>query len=153
MIGGYLYFPSQLNATSFVQYLGLLPKDIAYFWGEYIVYSGIFLACFLSFLQRGFSAGLAELMNLIQVFADVLSYLRLYALALAGMIMASTFNDIGLSFGLKTGFIVIIIGHVVNISLGIMGGIIHGLRLNFLEWYHYSFEGGGRDFRPLKFLK
>jgi len=153
MIGGYLYFPSQLNATSFVQYLGLLPKEIAYFWGEYIVYAGIFLACFLSFLQRGFFAGLSELMNLIQVFADVLSYLRLYALALAGMIMASTFNDIGLAIGLKVGFVVIIIGHIVNISLGIMGGIIHGLRLNFLEWYHYSFEGGGRDFRPLRFLK
>jgi V/A-type H+/Na+-transporting ATPase subunit I len=153
MIGGYLYFPSQLNATSFVQYLNLIDKNTAYFFGEYLIYSGIFLACFCAFLQRGIAAGIFEIMNLIQVFADVLSYLRLYALALAGMIMASTFNDIGLSIGLKAGFIVIIIGHLVNISLGIMGGIIHGLRLNFLEWYHYSFEGGGKNFRPLKLFK
>jgi V/A-type H+-transporting ATPase subunit I len=34
-----------------------------------------------------------------------------------------------------------------------MGGTIHGLRLNFLEWYHYSFEGGGKPFDPLRKLK
>ncbi|MGD2169699.1 MAG: V-type ATPase 116kDa subunit family protein [Chlamydiota bacterium] len=153
MIGGYLYFPSQLNATTFVNFLHILDKPTAYLIGEYLVYAGIGLACVLSFIQRGFGAGLSELMNVVQVFADVLSYLRLYALALAGMIMGSTFNDIGISMGLGVGFIVIIIGHVVNIVLGIMGGVIHGLRLNFLEWYHYSFEGGGRRFSPLKLLK
>jgi V/A-type H+-transporting ATPase subunit I len=48
---------------------------------------------------------------------------------------------------------VIILGHGINISLGLMAGVIHGLRLNFIEWYHYSFEGGGRFFNPLKLLK
>ena len=41
----------------------------------------------------------------------------------------------------------------MNLGLGLMSGIIHGLRLNFLEWYHYCFEGGGRLFKPLKRLK
>jgi V/A-type H+-transporting ATPase subunit I len=90
---------------------------------------------------------------MIQVFADVLSYLRLYALALAGMIMATTFNDMGMTVGLLGGFIVILAGHAVNILLGIMAGVIHGLRLNFIEWYHFSFDGGGRLFKPLKLLK
>jgi len=31
-----------------------------------------------------------------------------------------------------------------------MSGVIHGLRLNFIEWYHYSFEGDGKLFNPLK---
>ncbi|EPP35519.1 putative V-type sodium ATP synthase subunit I domain protein [Chlamydia psittaci 84-8471/1] len=31
-----------------------------------------------------------------------------------------------------------------------MGGVIHGLRLNFIEWYHYSFDGGGKLLHPLK---
>jgi len=34
-----------------------------------------------------------------------------------------------------------------------MGGVIHGLRLNFIEWYHYSFDGDGKLFDPLKLLK
>ena len=55
---------------------------------------------------------------MVQVFADVLSYLRLYALGLAGSIMASTFNDIGQDVGLLIGWIVILFGHSVNILLG-----------------------------------
>jgi V/A-type H+-transporting ATPase subunit I len=47
----------------------------------------------------------------------------------------------------------VLIAHFINLVLGTMGGVIHGLRLNFLEWYHYSFEGGGKKFQPLKLLK
>ena len=50
-----------------------------------------------------------------EVFADVLSYLRLYALALAGMIMADTFNNIGLGIPLVGGVFVIVIGHLNTI--------------------------------------
>jgi V/A-type H+-transporting ATPase subunit I len=52
--------------------------------------------------------------------------------------------------GLFFGALIIALGHVTNITLGIMGGVIHGLRLNFLEWYHHCFEGGGKKFNPLK---
>ena len=94
--------------------------------------------------------------KVIELFADILSYLRLYALGLAGMILASTFNDMGLglmeSFGVIVGSIVIVVGHMINIVVGIMGGTIHGLRLNFIEWYHHCFEGGGKLFQPLKLL-
>ena len=97
--------------------------------------------------------GIGEITQILQVFADILSYLRLYALALASTIMAETFNDIGSTVGLVLGILVILVGHGVNIMLGTMGGVIHGLRLNFIEWYHYSFEGGGKLFAPLKKLK
>ena len=50
------------------------------------------------------------------------------------------------------GVIVMIVGHAINFSLGIMGGVIHGLRLNFIEWYHYSFQGDGKLFNPLRLL-
>ncbi|MBI3900851.1 MAG: V-type ATP synthase subunit I, partial [Chlamydiia bacterium] len=89
----------------------------------------------------------------IQVFADVMSYLRIYALSLAGMIMAATFNRIAASAPFFLGILVILAGHALNLVLALMGGVIHGLRLNFIEWYHYSFEGGGRKFNPLSLLK
>ena len=71
-----------------------------------------------------------------------------------------TFNGMGASildkfgaFGIIFGVLIIIFGHLMNISLNIMSGAIHGLRLNFIEWYHYSFEGDGKLFDPLRLLK
>lgn len=64
--------------------------------------------------------------------------------------MAETFNRMGIDLGLFFGIIVILGGHGINFVLGTMGGVIHGLRLNFIEWYHYSFDGGGKLFKPLR---
>ena len=152
MIGGYLYFPKFLAAITILNFTGIIPPHIAYFLGSNLLWIGLSFAILASVWQNKL-VGLFEIANVIQVFADVLSYLRLYALGLAGMIMADTFNQIALSVGLLPfGWIILFVGHTTNISLGIMGGVIHGLRLNFLEWYHYCFEGGGRPFNPLKLL-
>jgi V/A-type H+-transporting ATPase subunit I len=153
MVGGYLYFPSFLDATSLVNFLGWISKPLAYKIGSQMLYAGLILVLVISLLQKKKWGALHELTNAIQVFADVLSYLRLYALALAGMIMASTFNDLGVRAGMIGGFFIIIAGHITNLALTVMSGTIHGLRLNFLEWYHYSFEGGGRLFDPLRIRK
>ena len=152
MAGGYLFFPIKLNATSIVQFMGWIDTTTMREMGLQLIYTGLGVAAFLALVQKRLK-GISEIVNVVQVFADVLSYLRLYALALAGSIMATTFNDMGMAIGLLGGFVVIIAGHAVNILLGIMAGVIHGLRLNFIEWYHYSFEGGGRLFNPLKLLK
>lgn len=152
VIGGYLFFPSILGATSMVNYLGLVSKPVAYEFGKQLVYGGIAGSALLGLLQNGLK-GISELLNVVSVFGDILSYLRIYALALAGAIMAQTFNDLGHTLGLAIGLFVVLMGHGVNILLSIMGGTIHGLRLNFLEWYRYSFEGGGKLFVPLKRFK
>ena len=47
---------------------------------------------------------------------------------------------LGEAVGLFFGVLVILAGHRVNVILGIMAGMIHGLRLNFIEWYHYCFR-------------
>lgn len=153
MVGGYLYFPSFLDATSLVNFLGWISKPLAYKIGSQMLYAGLVLVLIISLLQKKKWGALHELTNAIQVFADVLSYLRLYALALAGMIMASTFNDLAIRAGIFGGIFIIIAGHITNLGLTVMSGTIHGLRLNFLEWYHYSFEGGGRLFDPLRIRK
>jgi V/A-type H+-transporting ATPase subunit I len=152
MVGGYLFFPIYLNATSLLHFTGMITKATAAEAGMELIYGGIGAAGGLAILQYRLG-GLGEIINIIQVFADVLSYLRLYALGLAGSMMSATFNDIGGSMPIVAGLLVILIGHVVNIALSVMGGVIHGLRLNFLEWYHYSFEGGGKMFKPLSLLK
>lgn len=151
MIGGYLFLPSMLNATTILNFTGLMTKPLAHMIGSQLLIGGVAFAVVTALIQHRLK-GLTEVINSIQIFADVLSYLRLYALGLASMILASTFNSLGQDVGLVPGFFITLIGHTVNIVIGIMGGVIHGLRLNFLEWYHYSFEGGGKIFNPLRIL-
>ncbi len=152
LIGSYLFFPTTLDATTLFNFLGWVDKATGARIGEVLVYGGFSLAVVLGLIQKKWK-GLMEIMNVIQLGADVLSYLRLYALALASSIMAATFNGMGEMAGVAGGFFIILAGHVVNLSLGTMSGVIHGLRLNFIEWYRYSFEGGGRIFNPLRILR
>lgn len=152
LIGAYLYFPYYLNVPSFLNFVGGIDLVKGGKFGFELMLAGIGIAWVLSIIKNGWT-GIFEVMVLIQVFADTLSYLRLYALGLAGAIVGSTINEIASGMPLIVGVILIVISHFVNIILGTMSGIIHGLRLNFLEWYHYSFEGGGKQFQPLKLLK
>lgn len=152
LIGGYLYFADYLNATSLVHYVLGLDKAMTGPAGFELLVGGVVSACVLALMQHRLM-GILEILSVIQIFSDVLSYLRLYALGLAGAMVSSTFNQMGASVTVVGGALIIIFGHIVNIALSVMGGVIHGLRLNFLEWYHYSFEGGGFLFKPLKMEK
>ncbi|MGA1869306.1 MAG: V-type ATPase 116kDa subunit family protein [bacterium] len=105
-----------------------------------------------------FMAGFACVQAIIQMFSDTLSYLRLFALGMASAYMGKTFNMLSRMIWDSSPLIVAILacpfillaGHLINIVLSIMGGVIHGLRLNFIESYHWCFDGGGKKFQPLK---
>lgn len=151
IVGAYLYFPYYLGTSTMLHYLFGVNESIGPY-GLYVLLGGIISAVGFSILQNKLY-GILELMTLIQVFSDILSYLRLYALGLAGGIVSATINDLASSVFFVAGIFIIIAGHLINIILAIMGGVIHGLRLNFLEWYHYSFSGGGKRFNPLRKLE
>ena len=153
MYGGFLYFPKVLDSYSILVYTGVIERNLSYVIGEQLLYGGLILAVLLSIIQSKSLSGITALFSAIEVFSDVLSYLRLYALGLASMVLASTFNEMGVSVGLMFGWIIILLGHCINITLGVMAGVIHGLRLNFLEWYHHCYEGEGKKFSPLRLLK
>jgi V/A-type H+-transporting ATPase subunit I len=151
LIGGYLYFPIFLGAASIVHFMGWVQPHVAEKFGMQLLFSGIGVAVVLALIQKRLK-GIAEITNAIQIFGDILSYLRLYALALASSILAKTANEMGMDIGRFFGLIVIVLGHTINISLGLMSAVIHGLRLNFIEWYHYCYHGGGKLFNPLRKL-
>lgn len=149
IVGAYLYLPSYLGASSLVNYaFGIDPTQAAQA-GQWLMISGIVFALGANVFKHGLM-GLLEAMNIIQIFADVMSYLRLYALGLAGSLVTATMIELASGLNVVLAALLLVTGHIVNIVLGIMGGVIHGLRLNFLEWYHHSFEGGGKRFNPLK---
>ena len=123
--------------------------------------AGIFL---LNDLHRNplinIGAGLWESYNTVTgLLGDVLSYLRLYALGLAGAMLGKAFNDIGLmilgdgkSIPLWIPFLlVVLVGHALNIAMCALGAFVHPLRLNFLEFFKNSgYEAAGRTYNPLK---
>ncbi len=90
---------------------------------------------------------------------DVLSYLRLYALGLAGSMLGMAFNDMG-KMVLGDGSIallwipfilLVLVGHTLNIAMCALGAFVHPLRLNFLEFFKNSgYEAAGRNYNPLK---
>jgi V/A-type H+-transporting ATPase subunit I len=101
--------------------------------------------------------GLNGALGAVQLFADILSYMRLFALGLATMYMCQTFNMLASMpyeklpyVGFLPAVLILIIGHTINVLLAIMGGVVHGLRLNFLEWYRWCYEGDGLPFKPFR---
>jgi len=83
----------------------------------------------------------------------VLSYLRLFALGLASIKLAEAFNSLAarsLAFkgvGILLAALVLLVGHSINFVMGIMGGVVHGLRLNVIEFFNWSLHGEGEPFR------
>ena len=98
--------------------------------------------------------GLKGVTELSKAFGDVLSYLRLFALGLASIKLAEVFNSLaGNSFesrgiGVLLGLMVLLIGHAINFSMGILSGVVHGLRLNLIEFFNWSLPEEGEQFRP-----
>ncbi|MBR6346472.1 MAG: hypothetical protein IKR69_03695 [Bacteroidales bacterium] len=93
---------------------------------------------------------------------DVLSYLRLYALGLAGAMLGKAFNEIALMVlgdGSVRAFwiffiLIVVVGHTLNFAMAALGAFVHPLRLNFLEFFKNSgYEADGREYKPLKINK
>ena len=95
--------------------------------------------------------GLIRISNL---FGDVLSYLRLFALGLSSAMLAGTFNSLahnaweGGGFGVLVAIVIAGLGHTLNLILSLMGGVVHGLRLNCIEFFNWSLPEEGYLFRP-----
>jgi V/A-type H+-transporting ATPase subunit I len=108
-----------------------------------------------SHLQRMFD-GLMQVANVPKAFGDTLSYLRLFALGLASAQLAVTFNGLaGNAFsaggiGVLMGLLILTVGHGINFLLGLMGGVVHGLRLNCIEFFNWSLKEEGYPFQPFK---
>ncbi|MEM7053009.1 MAG: V-type ATPase 116kDa subunit family protein [Pseudomonadota bacterium] len=98
--------------------------------------------------------GIFSLTKLMNLFGDVLSYMRLFALGLASASLAITFNGLARDAyeaisgpGLLVAALIILVGHVLNLALALMSGVVHGLRLNYIEFYKWGLPEEGTAFR------
>lgn len=92
--------------------------------------------------------------GLINYMSDILSYLRLFGLCLAGGVIGMVFNLVGgLFFGnpftFIFGVIVVVIGHSLNLALSVLGVYVHNGRLQHIEFFGKFYIGDGVRFKPL----
>jgi len=110
-----------------------------------------------SFL-KGVLSSLGNLpLSIINGFSDTISYIRLYAVGLSTVLMASSFNEMAIGDGITTvasgigAVIILILGHTLNMILAGMAILVHGVRLNMLEYAgHANVEFSGSDYDPFK---
>ncbi len=90
---------------------------------------------------------------------DVLSYIRLFALGLAGGILGNVFNALALQaggacpswIGWLPMLLILVFGHTLNFALCLISSVVHPMRLTFVEFYkNAGFEGGGKEYKPFK---
>ncbi|MDD5764748.1 MAG: V-type ATPase 116kDa subunit family protein [Candidatus Marinimicrobia bacterium] len=112
----------------------------------------------ISFL-KGVALGLGDafttFLNVISSFSNIISYIRLFAVGMAGVAIATSFNQIAIpmlkGFTFPAGILVLIVGHGLNIVMSILSVVVHGIRLNILEFSgQLGMEWTGYNYEPFK---
>ena len=168
---GWLLLVGGSVTVATLNYLGVLDMEtskMAYMGIGGVSAIGIFL---LNDIRRNVfmnvGAGLWDTYNMATgLMGDLLSYLRLYALGLAGGMLGGVFNDLGMQlrdalggflFGIP-GWIcfalIFVAGHGLNIALSCLSGYVHSIRLTFVEYFKNSgYDGKGVEYNPFSSKK
>ncbi len=116
--------------------------------------AGLILVSIL--VQKDYFGVVTLALDLINNFVDIISYVRLYAVGAASLAIAAAFNEMALGMGFKGlaslgAAVILFLGHGLNIILCAMGILVHGIRLNTLEFSgHAGVEWGGIHYNPFK---
>lgn len=148
-------------AAFFLAKMLLLGEPVPFFEKWMIIAGAVLVVFFISpqdniFKTVGSGLGTFAL-SVVNNFTDVVSYIRLFAVGLAGIAIADAFNSMARSIGSGGGLavigavMVVVVGHALNLALGPMSVLVHGVRLNVLEFSgHAGVTWSGVPYRPLK---
>jgi V/A-type H+-transporting ATPase subunit I len=139
----------------------VLQKPLNYI-GLWLLAGGLFLVVLFAEQKGSFLKGLAmglanlplKLLDSISAFSDIISYVRLFAVGLATVKVAESFNEMALDIGLGlpaglAAALILFCGHLLNIAMGALSVIVHGVRLNMLEFSsHLGMEWTGVSYKP-----
>lgn len=114
---------------------------------------------------KSFSAGLKSglgniftvFLDTISAFGNIMSYIRLFAVGMASLAIAQSFNGMAEGFDgvlVIVGAVIMIIGHVLNLVMGFLSVVVHGVRLNLMEFSgQLGMEWSGKQYEPFKKIK
>lgn len=115
-------------------------------------YAGNFLQSVLESVKNIISI----ILGVVNVFSDIVSYIRLWAVALAGSAISNTVNEmagslLGSAIMFGVFIILLLFGHGLNIVLNVLSVIVHGVRLNTLEFSnHLGMSWQGFKYEPFR---
>ncbi|WP_179319618.1 V-type ATP synthase subunit I [Winogradskyella helgolandensis] len=135
-------------------------------WGLWLFVAGGLLVALFSVESKNFFKSIlisiANLpLSLISGFSDIVSYVRLFAVGMATAAVAASFNNMILSSGIENmgmleilfAAIALLLGHGLNIALALMAVMVHGIRLNMLEFAsHLGVDFSGEAYKPFKLI-
>ncbi len=112
------------------------------------VIAGFVLVCLFASCEPGKKLGegikeslgsfFTNFLDTISCFSNVMSYIRLFAVGLASLAIAQSFNGMaeGMMSGITIplGILILVLGHGVNLVMGFLSVIVHGVRLNIMEF-------------------
>ncbi|WP_299526838.1 hypothetical protein [Winogradskyella sp.] len=111
---------------------------------------------------KSMGASIANLpLSLISGFSDIVSYVRLFAVGMATAAVAASFNNMALPDGIAgmgildfvMAAVALLLGHTLNIALALMAVMVHGIRLNMLEFAgHLGVQFSGEAYKPFKLM-
>ena len=151
-----------VGGLNFLKVISTDVSTIAFYVVGGIAAVGIFL---LNDLKRNplinIGAGLWDTYGMASgLLGDVLSYVRIYALGLAGGMLGGVFNTLAMMtkgdswWGWIPCILILVFGHTLNIAMSCLGAFVHPLRLNFVEYFKNSnYEGTGTAYAPLHIAK
>jgi V/A-type H+/Na+-transporting ATPase subunit I len=125
----------------------------------YVLAAGVGLIILSLLIEKSYFGLVTLVLDVIANFVDIISYVRLYAVGAASFAIANAFNKMAVdalgSEGVVVGGLVaalcIFMGHALNIVLGAMAILVHGIRLNTLEFSgHAGIRWAGIPFSPFK---
>lgn len=131
----------------------------------YAIVAGLVMVVFFSSQEgdgffKGVLRGLAGLfttvLDTISAFGDIISYIRLFAVGLATVALAQAFNSMAIGaangvLGIIIAVFIILVGHSLNLVMSVLSVVVHGVRLNLLEFAgHLGMEWTGIPYSPFK---
>ncbi|MGI6432865.1 MAG: V-type ATP synthase subunit I [Sphaerochaetaceae bacterium] len=108
---------------------------------------------------KGLSNGAANIfstfLDSISAFSNIISYIRLFAVGMASLAIAQSFNSMASGmlkgFALPAGILILVIGHGLNLVMALLSVVVHGVRLNLLEFSgQLGMEWTGIKYEPFK---
>lgn len=104
-------------------------------------------------LKAGLGGFFTTFLDTISCFSNIMSYIRLFAVGLATLAIAQSFNAMAAPMlgGVTTivGILILIVGHGLNLAMGLLSVIVHGVRLNLLEFSgQVGMEWSGIEYEP-----
>jgi len=108
---------------------------------------------------KGLLGGLAGLfttfLDSISAFGNIISYIRLFAVGMASLAIAQSFNSMASmmmhGFAIPAAILVLLLGHSLNFVMALLSVVVHGVRLNLLEFSgQLGMEWTGYAYEPFK---